>query len=180
VSSPLLAGAAAEHLVALNIDLLRRALELLQRVDDGLYRRPVQAVFGSSIGAHVRHNLDHYALFLQGLSSGRIDYEHRAREARVESSVSAARVALEAVCAQLGALGGGLAERPLLLQAHGYGGPVVTSPLRELEFLASHTVHHYALVAVLCRLQGLEVDGDFGVAPSTLRHRARLEMATHG
>ncbi len=29
-----------------------------------------------------------------------------------------------------------------------------TSFVRELELLLSHTVHHYALVAVMCRLEG--------------------------
>jgi hypothetical protein len=46
---------------------------------------------------------------------------------------------------------------------------------RELEFLLSHTVHHYAIVAILCRLQGIAVDDGFGVAPSTLRHRTESE-----
>jgi hypothetical protein len=45
---------------------------------------------------------------------------------------------------------------------------------RELQFLISHTVHHYAVVAILLRLQGCDAaaeNPDFGVAPSTLAHR---------
>ena len=49
-----------------------------------------------------------------------------------------------------------------------------SSRLRELDFLLSHTVHHQALTAIICRLVGVEVDEEFGVAPSTLRHRERL------
>jgi hypothetical protein len=46
----------------------------------------------------------------------------------------------------------------------------VTSLERELQFLLSHTVHHFALVALLLRAQGFEVSADFGVAPSTLAY----------
>jgi uncharacterized damage-inducible protein DinB len=45
---------------------------------------------------------------------------------------------------------------------------------RELQFLASHTLHHYALIAALLRLQGVEPGEEFGVAPGTLEHRRRL------
>jgi hypothetical protein len=38
---------------------------------------------------------------------------------------------------------------------------------RELRALASHTIHHYALVAVVLRLRGVAVPAHFGVAPST-------------
>ncbi len=46
-----------------------------------------------------------------------------------------------------------------------------SSVRRELEFLLSHTVHHYALIVELLRLQEVELDerfAEFGVAPSTL------------
>jgi hypothetical protein len=45
-----------------------------------------------------------------------------------------------------------------------------SSVVRELEFLQSHTVHHYSLIAILLRLQGIEPEEDFGVAPSTLEY----------
>ncbi len=43
---------------------------------------------------------------------------------------------------------------------------------RELAMLASHTVHHYAIVALLLRIKGVVVPETFGVAPSTQRHIA--------
>ena len=45
-----------------------------------------------------------------------------------------------------------------------------SSASRELEFLLSHTVHHYALIGVICQLAGQTLPKDFGMAPSTLRH----------
>jgi hypothetical protein len=49
---------------------------------------------------------------------------------------------------------------------------------RELQFLLSHTIHHYALIALVLRLQGFTTGEEFGVNPSTLRHwRGRREEA---
>ena len=42
---------------------------------------------------------------------------------------------------------------------------------RELLFLISHTVHHFALIAFMLRSFGIEPGDKFGVAPSTLRYR---------
>ena len=38
---------------------------------------------------------------------------------------------------------------------------------RELAFLGSHAVHHFAIVALILRLQGVEVPRYFGVSLST-------------
>ena len=45
-----------------------------------------------------------------------------------------------------------------------------SSVSRELQVLSSHTVHHFALIAVTLRAQGVQMDPDFGMAPSTLRY----------
>ncbi|MDH3494762.1 MAG: hypothetical protein OEM82_14505, partial [Acidobacteriota bacterium] len=45
-----------------------------------------------------------------------------------------------------------------------------TSLARELEFLHSHTVHHYALIAAKLGSMNIEVPFEFGVAPSTLKY----------
>ena len=39
---------------------------------------------------------------------------------------------------------------------------------RELQFLVSHSVHHYALIRELLRQSGFDAGEGFGVAPSTL------------
>ena len=36
--------------------------------------------------------------------------------------------------------------------------------------IGAHTVHHYALIAIASRLQGIFPDASFGVAPSTLKY----------
>jgi len=45
---------------------------------------------------------------------------------------------------------------------------------RELMTLSSHTIHHFALIATTLRGHGVQVDANFGVAPSTLSYQVRL------
>jgi len=59
----------------------------------------------------------------------------------------------------------------------GERGWVFSNLARELQFLASHTVHHYALIALTLTALGVPVDADFGMAPSTLRHAERQQCA---
>ena len=56
-------------------------------------------------------------------------------------------------------------------ESHGEESTVSPSTIeRELKFLVSHTVHHYAIIALQLRHQGVEPGPEFGVAPSTLRY----------
>ena len=50
-----------------------------------------------------------------------------------------------------------------------------SSVLRELQFLVSHTVHHYAIIKLHLQLQGCDTARlvSFGVAPSTQSYRQR-------
>jgi hypothetical protein len=44
---------------------------------------------------------------------------------------------------------------------------------RELVFLASHAIHHYALLQVYCAQHGVVTDPHFGTAPSTVANELR-------
>ena len=46
---------------------------------------------------------------------------------------------------------------------------------RELQFLVGHSVHHFALIALILRQEGFDPGREFGVAPSTLAHWKREE-----
>jgi uncharacterized damage-inducible protein DinB len=167
-SSPVAAAIAA------NLVVLRQGAVLLATLGDERYAARQLLCFDASIGGHVRHIIEHYRGFLAGLVDGEIDYEKRARDPLVENDSAYARGLLDAIADELAALAPGLPNRGLQLCAETAPGTgTATSALRELEFLLSHTIHHYALVAVMARLQGCEPAAGFGVAPSTLRFQAR-------
>lgn len=75
------------------------------------------------------------------------------------------------VCLQQGAELVGTIEVMMDTGPNADGCRVASSLPRELQFLLSHTVHHYALIATMNAVAGVETPEDFGVAPSTLVYR---------
>lgn len=160
-----------------NIAALQQGGRLLMAIDDDAYQLRVGSVFEGSIGAHVRHNLEHFRLFFTGLQTGRIDYEARRRDSLTEVDREAALSEILDLCKRLWDMSE--ENRPLQLMARNIRGTeclwVPTSVARELDFLLSHTIHHYALIAIMCRLEDIPLETDFGMAPSTLRYLEDLK-----
>jgi uncharacterized damage-inducible protein DinB len=162
-------------LAAGNVAFLRQGLDLIRRLSDAQYSTAPPLFHRGGVGAHFRHILDHYDCFLDGLPEGRVDYDHRRRDHRLEVDRAAAAGKIEEICGRLDRLEGD-AARPLratlLCGELEDASPVWsgTSLARELQFLVSHTVHHYAVIAAMLRPQGVEPGADFGVAPSTLMY----------
>lgn len=166
-------------LVSCNCTLLRQGADALGSGQGILYRPDPVTGRPPSIGAHFRHVLDHYFAFLHGLEQGRIDYDRRDRDPELEADLQAARTAAERIEAALLALSAGTLRAPILVnvavatESHGETLWEPSTVQRELAFLLSHTVHHYALISLHARQHGVELGEDFGVAPSTLEYRAR-------
>lgn len=157
------------EIIDTNRALLRDSIDLLERLPADVYSTP-HLEGASSIGAHIRHVLEHYDCFLVGLQRGAIDYTARARAPEIEASTAAAVRRAESVISGLDALDA--VDRPVRVPVLGHGeGTVDSTAFRELQFLASHTIHHHAMVGLLCRIARHPVPEDFGLAPSTLRQR---------
>ncbi len=156
-----------------NLVLLRQGESLLDRLTDAQYSMPCRKGW-QPVGAQYRHILEHYQSFLAGLPAGRIDYDARPRDARLEVSRFAAKEVTLRHFAGLGALDGA-GDWELLVRMD-CGDKVGTqwrlsSVGRELQFLCSHTVHHFALIALLLDDAEVELGAEFGVAPSTLAYQ---------
>jgi uncharacterized damage-inducible protein DinB len=166
-----------DSLIEDNIACLRQGLRLLAELRPELYTVCSDSALNSTVGAHFRHNIDHFECFLDGLASGKTDYDHRERDETVESEPSAAVERMELIIERMQQLRPEDLTRRLDVKMD--SGSDTDEPWsqstarRELQFLVSHTVHHYALIAVICRTNGAVPEADFGVAPSTLRYRAR-------
>jgi uncharacterized damage-inducible protein DinB len=168
-------------LIAAHHGLLDQALRLVETLDAPAYCADVPAAGLAGTGPHLRHVLDMYGCFLRGLPEGRVDYEDRVRDGRLEAEPAAGAAALRFVANQLRNLE--RAALPARLHVHG-DTPVGmererawsdSTPERELQFLLNHTLHHFALIAAVLRLQGHAVPADFGMAPSTIRWQAAEE-----
>ncbi len=125
------------------------------------------------IGKHVRHVLEFYDILL--CAHDRIvDYDIRSREAALETDPRKAAERTIELKQKLHDLHGDEDGSLTVVSTDEHGTLRVASTLeRELVFLASHTVHHMAIIRMIGELLGRAVPDSFGVAPSTLRHEAR-------
>lgn len=166
-------------LVQENRLLLDQAVHLVETLETRVYANNAVPPFNSGVGMHIRHILDFYTCFLSGMDSGCIDYDRRLRKPDVETDPAAALAGIRAVWKQLESVGE--VDREILSKNDdgGHRNPEAcfspSSPGRELQFLASHTVHHYAMIAMILMHQGIRTPKTFGIAPSTLAHRAAAE-----
>lgn len=168
------------QLIRHNILFLRQGVALLERLNSELYVKTVAPYFSSGVGKHIRHNLDHYESFLAGLVTGKINYDGRQRDHRVETDRRYAIEKMLAIISRLEALTALKWNHSISVQMNEADekspSPWSGSTLgRELQFLMSHTVHHYALLAIILKIQGFDCDEDFGVAPSTLKYQRSQE-----
>ncbi len=151
--------------------LLDQLTEVLLTTEGAAYtRRPLGGTSGS-IGAHVRHALDHIAALLSADPAVVLSYDHRERGTEVETDRSAA---LRAIL-RLRAATARWPSRPLdfslrvVSRIDEEGGSIGgwSTLARELAFVVSHTIHHQAIIALLLAQQDVVVSDRFGYAPST-------------
>ena len=162
-----------------NVALLEQSAALIAAMPNGAYGSTPPGKRGGP-GAHLRHVLDHYSALLDGVAGGRIDYEARAREPRLEVDPEFASLRIESIIARLQELTPLERGAPLHVVADGHATHSTLG--RELQFLLSHTVHHQALIALLAEPMGVVVDSSFGVprdpALGTPRPRRPLRQAS--
>jgi hypothetical protein len=131
-------------------------------------------VIASSLGGHIRHCLDHFAALCSASTAAVIDYDQRERGTAVEISRSAALIAIRQLQGQLEELDGTLLARPVrvrsMLAGDGTSIETQSSLGRELVFVLSHTIHHNALIAAMCKTLEIPTPQRFGYAPATVAH----------
>jgi hypothetical protein len=163
----------AAALLHFNHQLLDQALALV-----AAHAAPGSPDFSDTVGPHLRHVIEHFEALLMPPQSGVADYDQRARDRELEREPGLARQRLVRLQQGLQACTGVPLQTPL--QVRGLGGPggefgfaVASTFGRELAFVASHAVHHNALLQAHCRQHGIAVDASFGIAPSTAAHARR-------
>ncbi len=169
-------------IVSDNIGCLKQGAALIEQLSSEQYSEKVGHCFNSSVGQHFRHILDHYDSLLYGLDAGqgdgpRIDYDSRRRDPEIEEIPEAGIAKIEEVCAVLEQLDTDLETGLQVKMDTGSDTDDQWAPstiIRELQFLLSHTVHHFALISTMNSINNIATPKDFGVAPSTLVHRRKI------
>ncbi len=165
---------ATQTLIDLNREFLRQGQRLAMTLPNGVYTHAEDGLYSSGVGEHLRHVIEHYQRFLIGCQEGYVDYDARQRDTRISEDGHFAGSVIEQVIEGLKELP--VDDQPLAIRmAISIDGQrdvprTESSVNRELQYLQAHTIHHYALIALILKTQDVHPPDDFGFAPSTLQH----------
>ncbi|TGL52994.1 DinB family protein [Leptospira kemamanensis] len=159
--------------------LLQEGISLLENLPAEIYTlKPNDQP--SSPGEHFRHIIEHYQMFLKGMKTGQIDYDRRERNSAIETSSILAIELLQAI--QLELQSNEIPFGPILVSQNynpEYPKPMIPSSVeRELLFLSSHTVHHYAIIAMVLKESNIAVSKSFGYSQATLYAKEQMQSKT--
>jgi hypothetical protein len=175
-------GADHTHrLPGFNRQLLAQAQALV-----AAHGHPDGPVYAGMVGPHLRHVIEHFEALLCRPDHAVVDYDSRRRDPDLERDPALAGERLQALQDRLarlarladlsrpptGVLHQAVRVRGLAGLAGEFGFSVDSTVGRELAFLASHTVHHFALIKSHCLQQGIRLPAGFGQAPATVAHAA--------
>ena len=161
------------------VDIIEQAVSLLDDISLADYQEVLTPHFSSSIGGHIRHIVDHFLALKQASTSGEINYNKRNRHADLEQFPQSAIATCESITAWLEETRSTqlLNQRVLVTRdidiSHTKGTTCESTLERELVFVASHAIHHYALIRIIRNMQGKALPEFFGYASSTISYITR-------
>lgn len=171
-------ASALQRLWTYNLGLLSQAVVMIERLK---VEANADFNYGQAVGPHARHIIEHYQALLNALDRGgshRIEYDGRVRDLALQSQPDGTLAGIRQLQSAMhlhSHKNPSVCELDTLVQTVfqvGMAGEMDvtgTSTLgRELLFLGSHTVHHFALMAHYCKVAGVDLGPDFGKAPSTV------------
>lgn len=169
-----------KNLLQTNVSALAEGRALLALLKPEQYTQGYKSAFHSTIGAHFRHVLEHYRCFLIQFKSRHFCYDSRERDQLLECDFEYAKQTIVELSAKLNSLSSEKLDFECQITDQQTREPVTTSVYRELLFLQSHTMHHYAIIGAMARAFGMQPDDDFGVAIATREHQKALSKPING
>ncbi|MAY73382.1 MAG: hypothetical protein CMJ31_01410 [Phycisphaerae bacterium] len=164
----------APSLVEAALALLDRTASTIEQLPGDAYSKAAPGCDNATIGQHVRHLVDHYEALVCGYETERVvSYDRRERGGTVETDTGAALDAIRSLRERLDGLDDVQLSFDVTIRvlpapdAEEIELPSMFS--RELAFVTHHGVHHHALIKLVARDLGVELDSTFGRAPSTVK-----------
>ena len=159
------------------LDVAKQALTLLNRLSSPEYNQIAKPYLESSIGQHMRHVLDVFHAAMGWPHSEIIDYDLRRRTHLVESDKMIAIDEWHSISQCLKEisveeLNNKVNVKNEISLTHKKSALSKSTLGRELSFVSSHAIHHFALMRISLSFQDINVSKTFGMAPSTaIYHR---------
>lgn len=144
-------------------------ISLLENIDNQFYNQCHPELSNATIGEHTRHIIELYQSLLTDYELGKINYDKRERNLKIQTDVLFAISTINAILNQL--------DKPnkkltLEQENNDVTYTIETNYERELLHNLEHSIHHQALIKVaLIKDSSIVISENFGVAKSTIAFR---------
>ena len=155
-------------------EILRQVSALINGLSDEQYSALLPVLINNSVGKHVRHIVEFYQCFLNGLQIGCVDYDKRERSLLLETNREFTQNSIENIIDLLKIINDSSIQ---LTVSHGDSSLIVnTSVFRELAYNIEHTVHHLAIIkiGVMNCFAEIVLPDNMGIASSTIKYQAQM------
>ncbi len=158
-----------------SVAILNQLADTLGVFSDEQYTTPGPS--GATVGAHVRHTLDHYRKLADGYKvSATVAYDQRDRGGSVETDRAAAIAEASTLAGSFASLDETQMGFPVkicaMVSGDGCEAEIDSTLVRELWFASHHAIHHNALLKPIAIAAGVDLPTEFGRAPSTVNHES--------
>ncbi len=156
---------------------LQEIKKLIESVNQDQYTYKSTLLSGATIGQHIRHILEFYICLINGNKLGKVNYDQRERNLKLETDMAFAIYTIDKICSNLI-----LSNNDLTILLEGNFSSdasesitIKTTFKRELAYCLEHSIHHQALIKIGLMEQqiGHLINDSFGVAPATLRYKEK-------
>lgn len=159
------------------IEVLEQVQSFIQSLPTDIYGCEYEGNI-SSVGKHMRHILDHFLAFQEGIGLGCIDYNKRNRDSLIELDPCSALMLVQDIKVWIET--NDFVDVPIDIKSeisiscqNDYKMPSYLS--REYCYLINHTVHHLAYASLIAKNFGVQVSNQVGLAPSTVSYTRSID-----
>ncbi|AYQ31823.1 DinB family protein [Runella sp. SP2] len=160
--------------------VLKQLHGLLSQLTTDEYTQKLPVLNGSSIGQHVRHTVEFFQCLFEGFSTGIINYDARKRNLLIETNLGYTLQLIGEISHLINNTSEGHLPIQLKVNFDDENFEIIeTNFMRELVYMVEHSIHHFALirVGIQVNFKHIQIDSDFGVAYSTIRHQQELSVS---
>ena len=159
------------------LNVLQKILEMqknfVEKLSQKNYIKPIVAIDNSTIGGHTRHMIEFLEIVIIGYEKSYINYDVRERNIELETNPISAVSKIEELIEKTNK------KDKLITLCQNFGDEnleISTTYFRELLYNIEHCIHHQALIKVAISVLKISslVDENFGISPSTMKHRAKI------
>lgn len=142
---------------------------LLNQISEDDYSKPIEYLSNASIGEHTRHIIELFQCAINSYEIGQLNYDNRERNLLIQTNPSFAIEKIDEICNTIEKENKEINLESVFFDEVSH---IKTNYFREVIYNLEHCIHHQALIKVaVFQFEYLNVNANFGVAPSTIVYR---------